>query len=458
LRLSALPWGLRSPAESSGLLGLKGPAALGMAGATDAMQVPQMYPGSHQMQPEPPTPAHVVGNSFVNQYYTVLHSSPKFLHRFYTDASSLTLAEYGSDGPVETVLTQRGIHAKVMSLGYDEYKAEIHSVDSQYSLNGGVLVQVTGALINKAKPQIRREFVQSFFLAVQERGYYVLNDIFRYVSPPEKPVMMAPEMMAPVPMVSPMMVPIEYQQMPVPVPHPMPETMVAAPAVAVPTAPAPAAPAPVAEVPPPAPKPVENGHVVAEPALAEEPSTAETAKEDDADLPKEDTNAEPPAGPAAPATYASVLAKLRQQAEKAAPAEKAAAAPAAEDGKEPAAAEESQAPEEEGAECCSVFVRNIPSTADEAELERLFSAYGPLRNGAKGISLKFPLHKGGAYAFIDFMDVQSVRAAIEATIEMEGKVLLVEEKKPNPATNLGRITDGRRDPGRRMMNRGIGMD
>eukprot|EP00959_Pyramimonas_sp_CCMP1952_P067005 1399237-Pyramimonas_sp.AAC.2 len=40
-------------------------------------------------------------------YYTVLHSSPKFLHRFYTDASSLTLAEYGSDGPVETVLTQR---------------------------------------------------------------------------------------------------------------------------------------------------------------------------------------------------------------------------------------------------------------------------------------------------------------------------------------------------------------
>jgi len=154
----------------------------------------------------------------------------------------------------------------------------------------------------------------------------------------------------------------------------------------------------------------------------------------------------------------SAFLELRQQAEKAAPAEKAAAAPAAEDGKEPAAAEESQAPEEEGAECCSVFVRNIPSTADEAELERLFSAYGPLRNGAKGISLKFPLHKGGAYAFIDFMDVQSVRAAIEATIEMEGKVLLVEEKKPNPATNLGRITDGRRDPGRRMMNRGIGMD
>lgn len=29
----------------------------------------------------------------------------------------------------------------------------------------------------------RRPFVQSFFLATQERGYFVLNDTFRYMEP-----------------------------------------------------------------------------------------------------------------------------------------------------------------------------------------------------------------------------------------------------------------------------------
>ena len=32
----------------------------------------------------------------------------------------------------------------------------------------------------------RKAFVQSFFLATQERGYFVLNDTFRYLSNPSK--------------------------------------------------------------------------------------------------------------------------------------------------------------------------------------------------------------------------------------------------------------------------------
>ncbi len=38
------------------------------------------------------------------------------------------------------------IHDKVMSLGYQDAVTEIYSVDSQYSLNDGVIVQVTGSL------------------------------------------------------------------------------------------------------------------------------------------------------------------------------------------------------------------------------------------------------------------------------------------------------------------------
>ncbi len=41
----------------------------------------------------------------------------------------------------------------------------------------------------------KRSFVQTFFLAVQEKGYFVLNDIFRYL--PEAPAQSAPEPAAP---------------------------------------------------------------------------------------------------------------------------------------------------------------------------------------------------------------------------------------------------------------------
>ena len=66
-----------------------------------------------------------------------------------------------------------------MSSDYSELKAEIKTVDSQDSLTGGVLVLVTGSLSSKSNG--KRNFVQSFFLAPQEKGYFVLNDIFRYL-------------------------------------------------------------------------------------------------------------------------------------------------------------------------------------------------------------------------------------------------------------------------------------
>ena len=48
----------------------------------------------------------------------------------------------------------------------------------QYSLSGGVVVQVTG-IMQRGAGGAKRPFVQTFFLAVQEKGYYVLNDVFR---------------------------------------------------------------------------------------------------------------------------------------------------------------------------------------------------------------------------------------------------------------------------------------
>lgn len=39
-----------------------------------------------------------VSNQFVSQFYTVLHTSPRNLHRFYSEASTLTLADTRPDG------------------------------------------------------------------------------------------------------------------------------------------------------------------------------------------------------------------------------------------------------------------------------------------------------------------------------------------------------------------------
>ena len=44
-----------------------------------------------------------VGKAFIQQFYTVLHSRPKYLHRFYTNNSSLTIGE--QDGPPSTTVT-----------------------------------------------------------------------------------------------------------------------------------------------------------------------------------------------------------------------------------------------------------------------------------------------------------------------------------------------------------------
>lgn len=64
-------------------------------------------------------------------------------------------------------------------MGYSELSAEIISVDAQESYGGGVLVLVTGFMIGK--DDIKQKFTQCFFLAPQEKGYFVLNDVFRYV-------------------------------------------------------------------------------------------------------------------------------------------------------------------------------------------------------------------------------------------------------------------------------------
>ncbi|KAK8979564.1 hypothetical protein V6N11_073559 [Hibiscus sabdariffa] len=134
------------------------------------------------MQSDPPaSDPQQIGNAFVEQYYTILHKDPSYAYKFYLDLS--VLSRPCPDGSMKSVTTLKEINELILSLDSQSYRAEISCADAQFSLANSVIVLVTGSLIGT--DDVRRKFTQSFFLAPQEGGYYVLNDLFRYVDDKE---------------------------------------------------------------------------------------------------------------------------------------------------------------------------------------------------------------------------------------------------------------------------------
>ncbi|KAG8652374.1 nuclear transport factor 2 isoform X2 [Manihot esculenta] len=130
-----------------------------------------------ETSPAPAPSAEVVGNAFVEQYYHILHQSPELVHKFYQDSSLLSRPD--ADGIMTTVTTMQAINDKILSLNYEDYTAEIKNADAQESYEKGVIVLVTGCLTGK--DNVKKKFSQTFFLAPQDKGYFVLNDVFRFV-------------------------------------------------------------------------------------------------------------------------------------------------------------------------------------------------------------------------------------------------------------------------------------
>ncbi|ORY92429.1 hypothetical protein BCR35DRAFT_348827 [Leucosporidium creatinivorum] len=115
--------------------------------------------------------------AFLSQYYSFLNKDPSRLHCFYTKRSTLIHSTEGDD--VAPCYGQQEIHAKIMGLAFEDCKVYISNVDSQSSAEGGIIVQVLGEQSNRGGAW--RKFSQTFFLAEQPNGYFVLNDICRYL-------------------------------------------------------------------------------------------------------------------------------------------------------------------------------------------------------------------------------------------------------------------------------------
>ncbi|KAH7277327.1 hypothetical protein KP509_39G045600 [Ceratopteris richardii] len=396
--------------------------------------------------------ASLVGNTFVSKYYNVLHQSPDMVYRFYTDRSILSRAEAGASGAVDIVIAQAGINQKIMSLDYVDFRAEIKTVDSLESLNGSVLVMVTGSLSSHGRP--KRNFVQTFFLAPQEVGYFVLNDMFRYLDGEAKPVQPhvpmengSMEQHAPTPIQGVVDVQPSLQQearetvvLHAREAHHSEHQTQAPPEEALPTLPVGEAPE-VAEV------PVQEVEV---PPAADIVDGEASIVEGEAALPSEETNAEE----APKKSYASIL-RVRSDASSSSTATPAVAKSSSAKHERAIAssqtlqqnhvattskvANELDSPGQEEASTAepegdgrSIYIKNLPLSITSTELENEFKKFGLIKPG--GVNLRNQ-RVGVCFAFIEYEESSSSQSAIQASpILIGGRQVYVEEKKPMPVT------------------------
>ncbi|KAG6068279.1 hypothetical protein E4U32_001355 [Claviceps aff. humidiphila group G2b] len=128
-----------------------------------------------------------VGWFFVEQYYTTLSRQPEKLHLFYNKVSQFV---YGQEAEVTNVAVGRQqIQERIKALEFLDCKVRVSNVDTQASFDN-IVIQVIGETSNKGDES--KKFVQTFVLAQQPSGYFVLNDILRYISEDEEDNSTAP--------------------------------------------------------------------------------------------------------------------------------------------------------------------------------------------------------------------------------------------------------------------------
>nr|GEY74609.1 hypothetical protein [Tanacetum cinerariifolium] len=97
--------------------------------------------------------------------------------RFYGVSEHVRREKYGS---LNATNTTEMMKTKMPSLNYGRMEVDFHSFDVQKSLNGGIDVLVTGYLTGT--DNVSHAFSHSYFLAPKEvAGYFILNDMFRYM-------------------------------------------------------------------------------------------------------------------------------------------------------------------------------------------------------------------------------------------------------------------------------------
>ncbi|KAG5143847.1 hypothetical protein JHK82_019542 [Glycine max] len=375
-----------------------------------------------------PTPQ-TVGNAFVEQYYSILHQKPDQVHRFYHESSILSRPE--EDGTMTMVTTTLEINKKILSLDYTSFRVEILSADAQPSYKDGVIVVVTGCLTGS--DNLKRKFTQSFFLAPQDKGYFVLNDVFRYVDEYKSvdiesvPANDAADESAPTDAFVP-----EPEAIHVAEDVPASQTDVVDADIGV-----------SKEVS----QPLENGNLsvtekvvpvdhVKECSHQEHHSHAEKAASNNSleDTPKK--------------SFASIVNALKENAApfhvRVSPVKlleqpRVSSIPAPE-----APAPSTDSPPEKnneiGGKAYAIFVANLPMNATVEQLERVFQKFGPIKRD--GIQVRSNKQQQSCFGFVEFESATSMQSALEASppVTLDGRRLSIEERRGGGIHQEGAVT------------------
>lgn len=123
----------------------------------------------------------VVGLKFVKQYYEILSTKPDQIFRFYKESSFLSDAE-GSSPTDPKSFEPQVVDGRWGTGTVKRIDLQNGAIDAQPSINGSILVVVTGhvVFVDDVKEE-RKAFVQTFFLNLMGRRYYVHNDVLRFV-------------------------------------------------------------------------------------------------------------------------------------------------------------------------------------------------------------------------------------------------------------------------------------
>ncbi|KAJ2796872.1 hypothetical protein H4R20_005388 [Coemansia guatemalensis] len=125
----------------------------------------------------PRTSVQEIGWMFAREYYTIMHDDPKKLQYFYGKKSTFV---HGTEGEVvKQANGQQEIYSGITVEDYKDRRVEVTNVDMLPSIQGSIIIQVIGKMADNNQPF--RRFAQTFFLAEQPSGYYLHNDILRYL-------------------------------------------------------------------------------------------------------------------------------------------------------------------------------------------------------------------------------------------------------------------------------------
>ncbi|KMS95615.1 hypothetical protein BVRB_006630 [Beta vulgaris subsp. vulgaris] len=402
-----------------------------------------------------------VGSYFVTQYYSMLQQRPEFVHQLYSDASTMVRID-GHTRESATAMLQ--IHALVMSTRFTAI--EIKTAHSLESWNGGVIVIVTGS-VQIRDFSGRKKFSQTFFLAPQEKGFFVLNDIFHFIEEDQVHTYPASLMGQ-----TNLNVKLNASS---PIPEAVPNYMMSGGMQARDFIP----PGDIKE----------NGtadkYSMAEQRLQQTPVVEsildENSREQANGFHESPMNAIQELSPAhieesveepQKHTYASVLRAAKvQSAPSVAPPSSSnkAVAPASEwlhspqqnnqqsvaqqaqqqsnsmhvasDSLTPDMGEEVSAIDDRG-EIKSVYVRNLSPSISASEIEEEFKKFGQLTT--EGVAIRRLKDTDVCYAFVEYEDMDSVQSAIKAgSVYIAGRQVYIEERRANSSFARGRRGRGR---------------